>query len=83
MTPERSITAHSSEPLVAVFVDEEGEELVRYFPESVVEATTSDAATRAALAAIGSCSDLEWERWAAELDRIRHASPPPPPIDAL
>ena len=81
MAPERSITAHSSEPLVAVFVDEDGEEIVRYFPETEAEATTSDGATRAALAAIGSCSDLDWEQWADELDRLRHESPPTPPIE--
>ena len=83
MTSDRSITARSTEPLVAIFVEEAGEEVVRYFPEDVADATTSDEATRAALAAIGSCSDLEWDRWAAELDRIRHESPPTPPIDAV
>ena len=81
MTPERSITAHSSEPLVAVFVEEDGEELVRYFPETAADTTVSDDAVRAALAAIGSCSDLDWDRWADELDRLRHESPPTPPIE--
>lgn len=81
MTPERSITAHSSEPLVAVFVEEDGAELVRYFPESEAEATLSEDVVRAALAAIGSCSDLDWDSWADELDRLRHESPPTPPIE--
>ena len=81
MTPERSITAHSSEPLVAVFVEEDGEEVVRYFPEADADTTGSDDAVRAALAAIGSCSDLDWEAWADELDRLRHESPPTPPIE--
>jgi hypothetical protein len=81
MTPERSITAHATEPLVAVFVEEDGQEVVRYFPEERADATLSDDALRAALAAIGSCEDLDWETWAEELDRIRHESEPTPPIE--
>jgi hypothetical protein len=81
MTPERSITAQADEPLVAVVVEEGDQEIVRYFVEDRPDATCEDEVMRAALAAIGSCADLDWERWADELDRIRHASPPTPPIE--
>jgi hypothetical protein len=33
------------------------------------------------LAAIGSASDLDFDEMLDELDRIRHASKPTPPID--
>jgi hypothetical protein len=33
------------------------------------------------LAVIGAWSDLDWEEFSSELDRIRHASRPTPPID--
>lgn len=41
----------------------------------------SDENLQAALAVIGAWSDLDWEEFSAELDRIRHASRPTPPID--
>jgi|SoiMethySBSTD1v2_1073268.scaffolds.fasta_scaffold4212265_2 hypothetical protein len=81
MTPERSLTTHPTEPVVAVLVEEDGQEVVRYFPETQADATTSDAARDAAFAALGSSSDLDWETWADELDRLRHDSEPTPPIE--
>jgi hypothetical protein len=81
MVPDRSITAYSAEPIVAVIVEEDGREMVRYFPEELVDAAISDDALQAALAAIGSSSDLDWDAWADELDRIRHESKPTPPIE--
>jgi hypothetical protein len=73
--------AHASEPLVAVFVEEDGQEVGRDFPEERADVTLSDDTLRAALAAIGSCEDLDWENWSKELDRIWHESEPAPPIE--
>jgi hypothetical protein len=64
----------SSEPLVAVVLEEDGREVVRYSPEETADAATSDSIIRDALAAVGSCSDLDWDEWSEELDRIRHQS---------
>jgi len=83
MTPERSITARADEALVAVFAEVDGREVVRYFPVDQADDGLTDDVLQAALAAIGSSADLDWEAWADELDRIRHESPPTPPIDAL
>ena len=86
MTSERapqSLTARSTDALVAVFLEEDGQEIVRYFTEDAAEATATDAVTHAALAALGSSGDLDWDEWSAELDRIRHESPPTPSIDDL
>ena len=44
-------------------------------------AAIANEATKRALAAIGSWSDLDWEEMEAALDRIRHESRPTPPID--
>lgn len=46
----------------------------------IIDAATLDDETRAALAAVGSCSDLDWSTWVDELDRIRHSVPPTPPL---
>ena len=36
-----------------------------------------------ALSLAGAWSDLDWEETLEELDRIRHQTPPTPPIDEL
>ena len=66
---------------MAVFVEEDGQQAVRYSAEGEADAATTDDVTRAALATIGACSDLDWDEWAGELDRIRHESRPTPPVD--
>jgi hypothetical protein len=70
--------------LVAVPVTEDGEEVTYYFDnEEAADSATGDAALQAALAAIGSWSDLDWNETVEALDRIRHESLPTPPIEAL
>jgi hypothetical protein len=75
------MVARAHDPIVAIFADEEGDDVVRYVLEDGAGAAVQDEATRAALAAIGSCGDLDWNTWAEALDQIRHQSPPTPPID--
>lgn len=71
------------QPLIGVLVEEEGRPIVRYFAgdRTVVTASESEEALQAALAVIGAWSDLDWEEFSVELDRIRHESRPTPPID--
>ena len=81
MTPERSLTTQVHEPLVAVVVEEDGREVVRYVVDDGSDAPSQPSAdAQAALAAIGAWSDLDWDELADDLDRIRHASPPTPPV---
>ncbi len=57
-------------------------DMVRYFVDEQTDAPAQPSAdAQAALAAIGAWSDLEWDALAEDLDRIRHASPPTPPVD--
>lgn len=79
--PPQSLTTHSREPLIGVLMDEDGQEVVRYFAGDVPAQPSSDAALRAALSVIGAWSDLDWDEFSADLDRIRHESRPTPPID--
>ena len=77
--------AHSSDqPLIGVIVEEHGQETVCYFTdEAAADAALPDTATEDALTAIGAFSDLDWEEMEDALDRIRHDSPPTPPITSL
>ncbi len=79
--PHPSIDARSTQPLVGVFVDDTSD-VVRYFVDEQADTPAQPSAdAQAALAAIGAWSDLDWEELAEDLDRIRHASPPTPPLD--
>jgi hypothetical protein len=61
--------------------EENGQRVVHYFACDGPRPSRSEETLRAALAAVGSSSDIDWEEWAEELDRIRHESQPTPPID--
>ena len=72
------------EPAVAVLNEVDGHLVVRYYrSEGEADADLTDADVEAALATCGAWSDLDWNEVERELDRIRHASPPTPPIDRL
>lgn len=77
----RSLVVASDQPLVGVLVEENGRQVVRYFAGDTAPARSSDDTLHAALGVIGAWSDLDWDEFSAELDRIRHTSPPTPPID--
>ena len=84
MEPEdsrRFLIVRNDEELMAIPMEVDGEEVTCYLVDDEAEDAAFPNATRAALAAIGSCSDLDWETWAEELDRIRHQSTPTPPIE--
>lgn len=55
--------------------------MVRYSSAGLDSAEESEANLQAALAVIGAWSDLDWDEFSADLDRIRHESRPSPPIE--
>lgn len=77
-----SLSVRSDQPLIGIIVEEEGQEVVRYFAEEeAADAAIPQDATQAALSVIGAWSDLDWEEMREALDRIRHETPPTPPIE--
>lgn len=85
ITPESTALAVPAEqPLVGVLLDEDGRQVVQYFAgeQPLRTVMDTDERLRAALAVVGAWSDLDWDGFSAELDRLRHESPPTPPIEA-
>jgi hypothetical protein len=77
-----SLTVPDEEPLIAVPVEENGREMVRYFvSEEEADAALSPQTVRDVRALRGAWSDLDWDEAKSELDRIRHESKPTPPIE--
>ena len=82
--PGTSLLARDDQPFIGVIVDEDGQEFTRYFTsEEAADAATPPESVQRALAVLGVWSDLDWEEALDELDRIRHANPPTPPITDL
>jgi hypothetical protein len=73
-----AIAARADQPLIAIPVERNGQEHVYYF---VDDAAASAEDIRAALAAIGSAADVDAAEMLDELERIRRASAPTPPVD--
>ncbi len=77
-----SFLAGRDQPLIGVPVVVGDEEMVRYFTDEVAaQSASSRAGVERAVSALGAWADLDWEEAEAELERIRHATPPTPPID--
>ena len=77
----RGFVARGDQPLIGVLVADGDEDSVRYFTdEAEAEAALPPASVQHALSLLGAWSDLDWEQAEEELDRIRHANPPTPPI---
>jgi hypothetical protein len=74
------LTIRSDQPLIGLIEQHDGQEVTRYFTEEA-DTARSDGAVQAALSAVGAWSDLDWHEMEQALDRIRHESPPTPPID--
>ena len=74
----------SDDTLIAAIWVEGAEERVRYFTdESEARTFLAKHAPYDPLCAIGAWSHLDWEEVRRELERIRHATTPAPPIDDL
>ena len=79
-----SLTVPSDRPLIGILVEEENQEVTRYFMDDAgTDAAVAAEAAARARALAGAWSDLNWEEMVDELDRIRHDTPPTPPIDEL
>lgn len=75
----QSLVADLDEPLIALVVEENGREVTRYFAdEAEFRAFVTAEQRQAALNAIGSFSDLDWDEMISELERIRHENDPTP-----
>jgi hypothetical protein len=76
-----SVQADPGQPLIGVMTEEQGIEVVRYFTkEADADRALVGDITQAALALAGAWNDLAWDELAQALDRIRHESPPTPPL---
>ena len=76
-----SVQADPGQPLIGVITEEQGREVVRYFTkEADADRVLIEDTTQAALALAGVWSDLAWDELEQALDRIRHESPPTPPL---
>ena len=83
MSQLRSVfTTPRSQPLIGIPFEENGQEVIRYFSE---EALRNDALSsenvEQVLELAGAWEKLSWKDMASSLDRIRHQSPPTPPVD--
>ena len=76
-----SVQADPSQPLIGVVTEEQGQEVVRYFTtEQDADRVLVEDTTQAALALAGVWRDLDWDELEQALARIRHESPPTPPL---
>ena len=74
-----TLVVSGERPLIGVM---ENDETVRYFTdENEAEASESTPSVKRALSLLGVWADLDWTEAEAALDRIRHSSPPSPPLD--
>ncbi len=72
--------ARGNQPLIGVFRQEKGREIVHYFSdEEEADEASSLRGIREALGLAGAWSDLNWDEAEKELYRIRHKSQPTPP----
>ncbi len=78
----QSLVIENDQPLIAIPLEEDGRETVRYFvEEEPPQSTTLPDTVRDALSLAGAWSDLNWDETVEALDRIRHDSKPTPPIE--
>lgn len=79
--PMSGFVVHRDQPLLGVLLQTDGEEVVCYFAEETqADAAIPPRATQDALGLAGVWHDLDWEAMEKALDRIRHESPPSPPL---
>ena len=80
--PAPSLDARPDQPLIGIIVQQDGQEVVRYFAdEAAADAAQPDDAIQDALNLAGAWSDLDWDEMVEALERIRHESRPTPAID--
>lgn len=78
---DASLVVSDDQPLIGITLVEDGRETVHYFcSERDADDAVSATATRDALALAGAWADLDWTDLEEGLDRIRHQTPPSPPL---
>lgn len=79
-----SFVARRDQPLIAVPIEQDGIEEIHYFiDEAAADAALGQTAQQAPIKLAGVRSDLDAEAMLDELDRLRHASKPTPPLTSL
>jgi hypothetical protein len=79
---EQQLIIGREQALLGVIVRNGQEEMIRYFAADADGPPQPSASTvERALSLAGAWSDLDWDEMEAELDGIRHATPPTPPIE--
>jgi hypothetical protein len=79
-----SFIARMHQPLIAIPIEQDGEEAVRYFvDEEQADAAMEQGTRKQPIKLAGVWRDLDAEAMLAALDHIRHDSKPTPPIDTL
>ena len=75
------LSSDFGQPLIGIPFSENGHEVIRYFiDEAAADAAIREQAIQQAVNLAGCWRDLDWDEMEAALDRIRHESPPTPPI---
>ena len=75
------ITVRADAPLIGIVFEQEGREVIRFFcSEEEADRAISEGSTEGSLALAGAWADLDWDEMEQQLHRIRHESPPSPPL---
>jgi hypothetical protein len=79
----QAILVRRDQPLIGIPLTADGEDVVQYFTdEQGADEVSTSASVQRALSLAGAWKDLgDWNDVLDELDRIRHASKPTPPIE--
>jgi hypothetical protein len=75
------VTVRSDEPIIALFLSDDSDEVTYFFSEEDADAAVSPEMRKAAREVVGAWSNLDWDEVEAELYRIRHSNKPTPPIE--
>jgi hypothetical protein len=82
-TPFPGLIAQPGQPVIGIVVHQGDRDVVQCVVDEERFDRSADESIARALALAGAWSDLDWDEAAEELDRIRHASQPTPPITEL
>ncbi len=81
---ETSVVADINQPLIAVLVEQNGKDVVRYFvDEAQADAVLGQDGTKQPSKLAGIWKDLDGEAMLTDLERMRHESKPTPPLISL
>jgi len=67
--------------LIGLIFEQDGRDVTHYFADDAAADAAVGGAAKEALGLVGAWSDLGWEDIEPALDRMRHESPPSPPLE--